>query len=186
MCWNKGRLCWKIAKLFYFCHLKKLETFGPYYVHPSKVTLYRVFVIWSSKRTQASWRLHTLLLTTETDPVLGHFVLCLEYSTLSKFQITEILKLPANPGVRLNVIFTLQCLFAFLDAGHRTRSCGRNWVSVNSVVVLRRISGWRHVRYRHCALLKPAIKSSSNTANLQFNSSSLFPSLFLDCPIGQE
>ena len=30
VCWNKGRLCWKIAKLFYFCHLKKLvrpETF---------------------------------------------------------------------------------------------------------------------------------------------------------------
>ena len=29
--------CWKIAKLFYFCHLKKLvrpETFGPYYVLP--------------------------------------------------------------------------------------------------------------------------------------------------------
>ena len=36
MCWNKGRLCWKIAKLYYFCHLKKLvrpETFGPYYVY---------------------------------------------------------------------------------------------------------------------------------------------------------
>ena len=35
VCWNKGRLCWKIAKLFYFCHLKKLvrpETLGPYYV----------------------------------------------------------------------------------------------------------------------------------------------------------
>ena len=35
MCWNKGRLCWKIANLFYFCHLKKLvrpETFGHYYV----------------------------------------------------------------------------------------------------------------------------------------------------------
>ena len=35
MCWNKGRLCWKIARLFYFCHLKKLvrpETFGSYYV----------------------------------------------------------------------------------------------------------------------------------------------------------
>ena len=35
MCWNKGRLCWKIANLFYFCHLKKLvrpETFGTYYV----------------------------------------------------------------------------------------------------------------------------------------------------------
>ena len=34
-CWNKGRLCWKIAKLFYFCHLKKLvgpETCGLYYV----------------------------------------------------------------------------------------------------------------------------------------------------------
>ena len=31
VCWNKGRLCWKIANLFYFCHLKKLvrpETFG--------------------------------------------------------------------------------------------------------------------------------------------------------------
>ena len=26
VCWNKGRLCWKIAKLFYFCHLKKLVT----------------------------------------------------------------------------------------------------------------------------------------------------------------
>ena len=36
VCWNKGRPCWKIAKLFYFCHLKKLvspETFGPYYVY---------------------------------------------------------------------------------------------------------------------------------------------------------
>ena len=36
MCWNKGRLCWKIAKLFDFCHLKKLvrpETFGPYHVY---------------------------------------------------------------------------------------------------------------------------------------------------------
>ena len=36
MCWNKVRLYWKIAKLFYFCHLKKLvrpETFGPYHVY---------------------------------------------------------------------------------------------------------------------------------------------------------
>ena len=36
VCWNKGRLCWKIAKLLYFCRLKELvrpETFGPYYVH---------------------------------------------------------------------------------------------------------------------------------------------------------
>ena len=35
VCWNKGRLRWKIAKLFYFCHLKKFvrpETFGPYHV----------------------------------------------------------------------------------------------------------------------------------------------------------
>ena len=35
VCWNKGRLCWKIAKLFYFCHLKKLvrpEIFGPYHL----------------------------------------------------------------------------------------------------------------------------------------------------------
>ena len=31
----KGDYVWKIAKLFYLCHLKKLvrpETFGPYYV----------------------------------------------------------------------------------------------------------------------------------------------------------
>ena len=36
VCWKRGRLCWKIANLFYFCHLKKLvrpETFGPHYVH---------------------------------------------------------------------------------------------------------------------------------------------------------
>ena len=45
-CWNKGRLYWKIAKLFYFCHLKNLvrpETFGPTLVHE----LLHVFVeIW--------------------------------------------------------------------------------------------------------------------------------------------
>ena len=35
VCWNKGRLRWKIVKLFYFSHLKKLvrpETSGSYYV----------------------------------------------------------------------------------------------------------------------------------------------------------
>jgi hypothetical protein len=35
VCSNKGRTHWKTAKLFHFCHLKKLvspETFGPYYV----------------------------------------------------------------------------------------------------------------------------------------------------------
>ena len=40
MCWNKGRLCWNIAKLYYFCHLKMLvrpETFGPYHVYHAKV-----------------------------------------------------------------------------------------------------------------------------------------------------
>ena len=34
-------MCWKIAKLFYFCHLKKLvrpETLGPYYVGVILVT----------------------------------------------------------------------------------------------------------------------------------------------------
>ena len=38
----KGRLCWKIAKLFYFCHLKKLvrpESFGPYYVRTSFIPM---------------------------------------------------------------------------------------------------------------------------------------------------
>ena len=39
VCWSKGRLYWKIAKLFHFCHLSKLvrpETYGPYHVSPSK------------------------------------------------------------------------------------------------------------------------------------------------------
>ena len=38
----KGGLCWKIAKFFYFCHLKKLvrpETFGPYYVFINLFTI---------------------------------------------------------------------------------------------------------------------------------------------------
>ena len=50
MCWNKGRLCWKITNLFYFCHLKKLvrpETFGPYYVYP-KTSEYSYDTIWWS------------------------------------------------------------------------------------------------------------------------------------------
>jgi hypothetical protein len=35
VCWNKGRLYWKITKLFHFSHLKKLvrpENFGHYHV----------------------------------------------------------------------------------------------------------------------------------------------------------
>ena len=35
VCWSKGRLYWRIAKLFHFCHLSKLvrpETYGPYHV----------------------------------------------------------------------------------------------------------------------------------------------------------
>ena len=35
MCWNKGRLCWKITKLFYFCPLKSWsgrKLFGPYHL----------------------------------------------------------------------------------------------------------------------------------------------------------
>ena len=43
VCWNKGRLRCKIAKLFYFCHLKKLvrpETFGPYHVQLLKMVVF--------------------------------------------------------------------------------------------------------------------------------------------------
>ena len=43
VCWNKGRLCWKTAQLFNFCHLQKLvrpENFGPYYVLLSPPTKY--------------------------------------------------------------------------------------------------------------------------------------------------
>ena len=38
VCWSKGRLYCKIAKLFHFCHLSKLvrpETYGPYHVSHS-------------------------------------------------------------------------------------------------------------------------------------------------------
>ena len=31
MCWNKVRLCWKTAKLFYFCHLKKVGQAGNFW-----------------------------------------------------------------------------------------------------------------------------------------------------------
>jgi hypothetical protein len=37
VCWNRGKLYWKTAKFFHFCHLKKLvrpETLGPYRVFP--------------------------------------------------------------------------------------------------------------------------------------------------------
>ena len=49
-CWNKGRLCWKIANLFYFCHLKKLvrpETFGPYHVYIICLFLQIIVFLWS-------------------------------------------------------------------------------------------------------------------------------------------
>ena len=51
MCWNKGGLCWKMAKLFYFCHLNKLvrpETFGPYYVFRTSL----IIGVHSPKRTK--------------------------------------------------------------------------------------------------------------------------------------
>ena len=52
MCWNKGRLCWKIAKLFYFCHLKNLarpENFGPYYVHCALVGYFTKMKFWGAQ-----------------------------------------------------------------------------------------------------------------------------------------
>ena len=58
-CWNEGRLCWKIAKLFYFCHLKKLvrpETFGTYYV--------RTFHMWTSQNRTESAQLDPFVHTT--------------------------------------------------------------------------------------------------------------------------
>ena len=54
VCWNKGRLCWKTAKLFYFCHLKKLvrpKTFGPYYVSfPCKFAKLKYIVYWKHEK----------------------------------------------------------------------------------------------------------------------------------------
>ena len=60
---------WKTAKLFYFCHLKKLvrpETFGPYYVHlnPHSVcsnlmTQYNVTVVITNPLIMPGWRVFT-------------------------------------------------------------------------------------------------------------------------------
>ena len=53
MCWNKGRLRWKIAKLFYFCHLKKLvrpETFGTYCIYIQFLP-YRRHILCNSQMT---------------------------------------------------------------------------------------------------------------------------------------
>ena len=64
MCWNEGRLCWKIAKLFYFCHLKKLvrpETFGLYYVpkvvfmHSCKEIEQKIAVLTEMHEIQLLW-----------------------------------------------------------------------------------------------------------------------------------
>ena len=47
MFWNKGRLHWKIANLFYLCHLERLvrpETFGPTLVHKDKITFASSFL----------------------------------------------------------------------------------------------------------------------------------------------
>ena len=66
VCWNRGRLCWKIAKLFYFCHLKKLvrpETFGPYYVHHISTLPCREIKEWSQLTSifylHLSWHRHS-------------------------------------------------------------------------------------------------------------------------------
>ena len=66
----KGGLCWKIAKLFYFCHLKKLvrpETFGPYYVvlygrHPAVLMLYTNLQL-RGRQTQLITEVHKQLIT---------------------------------------------------------------------------------------------------------------------------
>jgi len=54
MYWNKRSLYWKIAKLFCFCHLKKLgrsENYGPTLVY-TKIYIYlRVYLLKLYKRT---------------------------------------------------------------------------------------------------------------------------------------
>ena len=62
----KGRLCWKIAKLFYFCHLKKLvrpETFGPHYVYVAQSLPLRLVSLWAYSyniSAQVNNRIHAL------------------------------------------------------------------------------------------------------------------------------
>ena len=65
VCWSKGRLYWKIAKLFHFCHLSKLvrpETYGPYHVYPfclavTDVTVPTVVVVCGT-HVVVDWNFH--------------------------------------------------------------------------------------------------------------------------------
>ena len=48
--WNKGRLCWKIAKLFYFCHLKKVCQAGDFWSLLRTVTYALFHTLWWTGR----------------------------------------------------------------------------------------------------------------------------------------
>ena len=77
MCWNKGRLCWKTAKLLYFCHLRKLvrsETFGPYYVQCQKGKErqdFHTFILLNKDRLKIMWYLPLTLKSSSSCKVLN-------------------------------------------------------------------------------------------------------------------
>ena len=113
MYWNKGKLCWKIAKLFYFCHHKKLvrpETVGPYYI-------FQLTVILLSKRkvfeTRLKWGICSLA---KKDP--NEFVFPLYLNEVNFFIVLldtprhfiDCVFFPLNPTItfpQLRVIFRL-------------------------------------------------------------------------------
>ena len=127
MCWNKGRLCWKIAKLFYICHLKKLvrpETSGPYYVCRKKHGVLRFRPSWAIKdffqAGQWMWihrvRLHQVFII-KKKPI--QFISCFvhqNYVCAAKQQTSSISQsLISHPNSK-----TLSNLISFF---HHSRSC---------------------------------------------------------------
>ena len=56
MCWNKGRLCWQIAKLFYFCHLKKSLT-GRKLLDPTLHFKHVKLLLWSEYEPTSVFRI---------------------------------------------------------------------------------------------------------------------------------
>ena len=78
MCWNKGRLYWKIAKLFYFCHIKKLvrpETFGPTLVHYYLLFTTKISILETNSKEDTNHQLiHTTgYLHASNDFTTSHF-----------------------------------------------------------------------------------------------------------------
>ena len=85
---------WIIAKLFYFCHLKKLvrlETFGPYYVYVNQssrtIIYWYILSVWYNRKFTTKWKIpsHSALQHIWKYPILE--TLCFPYRIPSKGQV---------------------------------------------------------------------------------------------------